>query len=33
VQPNLQYVRRPGGDRDARDAIVGGVRFLLDLTP
>jgi porin len=33
VQPNLQYVRRPGGDRDARDAIVGGVRFVLDLTP
>jgi porin len=33
VQPNLQYVIRPGGVRDARDAIVAGLRITVDLAP
>lgn len=27
VQPDLQYIVSPGGDRDARDAVVLGLRF------
>lgn len=29
IQPDLQYVRRPGGDRSVKDALVVGVRFNL----
>ncbi len=32
IQPDLQYIRRPGGDRDADDAIVAGLRLTLDLS-
>lgn len=30
LQPTLQYVRRPAGDRHTRDAVVLGVRFIVD---
>jgi porin len=33
IQPNLQYVVRPSGEREARDVIVAGVRFAFDLSP
>lgn len=29
VQPDLQFIRRPGGDRSAKDVLVAGVRFNL----
>lgn len=32
IQPDLQFICRPGGDRDAQDVIVAGVRFTLDLS-
>lgn len=32
LQPNLQYFRYPGGDRQARDAITAGLRLTLDLS-
>lgn len=31
VQPDLQYVRRPAGDRAAKDVIVAGLRLTVDL--
>jgi porin len=27
IQPDLQYVRRPGGDRGLKDAVIAGVRI------
>jgi porin len=30
VQPDLQFIRHPGGERDRPTAIVGGVRFTID---
>lgn len=31
VQPDLQWVRRPGGDRSVDDAVVAAVRFSVEL--
>jgi porin len=31
IQPDLQIVRHPGGERDRRTAIVGGLRLTVDL--
>ena len=31
VQPDLQYIRRPGGERSIEDAVVAGVRVTIDL--
>lgn len=30
VQPDLQYIRHPGGDADARDVVAGGVRVTFE---
>jgi porin len=27
IQPDLQYVRRPSGDRALKDAVIAGVRI------
>jgi porin len=32
IQPDLQFFRYPGGDRQARDAVMAGVRLTLDLS-
>jgi porin len=32
LQPDLQFFRYPGGDRQARDAVTAGVRLTLDLS-
>lgn len=31
IQPDLQWVRNPGGDRSIDDTIVAGVRFSVEL--
>jgi porin len=33
VQPDLQWVRHAGGDRDARDRVIAAVRVKVDLNP
>jgi len=33
VQPDLQWVRHAGGDRDAKDRFVAAIRFKVDLSP
>jgi porin len=33
LQPDFQYIRRPGGRREARDEIVAGLRVIIDLSP
>lgn len=30
IQPDLQFIRRPGGDRAAKDAVVAGMRFTIE---
>ena len=32
MQPDLQYIRRPGGVLGARDEVIAGLRFIADLT-
>lgn len=31
IQPDLQWIRRPGADRNVDDAVVAGLRVLLDM--
>ena len=33
VQPDLQWVRHAGGDRDARDRFIAALRIKIDLSP
>jgi len=33
VQPDFQYIRRPGGRRGARGEVVAGLRVIIDLRP
>lgn len=32
IQPDLQFFRYPGGDREARDGVMAGLRLTLDLS-
>ncbi len=31
ITPDIQFITHPGGLKDARDALVGGVRVLINL--
>jgi len=33
IQPDLQWVRHAGGDRDARDRFIAALRVKIDLSP
>jgi porin len=31
IQPDVQYIKNPGGDKDAKSAVVVGIRLRLAL--